>query len=118
MGRGSAETSWPAASFIRRRPIKSDGGARRCFITGINVWPPARYFASAPFAKRAAASSTEEGRWYVVSYMAVLPKNFPVGPPGHSGMRHLAQTRNLEEFNVFRIPGSTLPVAPECRYQP
>jgi len=28
-------------------------------------------------------------------------------------MRHLAQTRNLEEFNVFQIPGSTLRVAPE-----
>jgi hypothetical protein len=45
--------------------------------------------------------------------MAVLPKNFPAGSPRHSGMRHLAKTPNLEEINVFQIPGSTLRVAPE-----
>jgi hypothetical protein len=45
--------------------------------------------------------------------MVALPKNFPFGPPRHSGMRYLAQTRNLEEFNLFQIPGSALRVAPE-----
>jgi hypothetical protein len=44
--------------------------------------------------------------------MAVLPKALLLAL-GHSGMRHWAQTRNLEAFNVFQIPGSTLCVAPE-----
>jgi len=43
------------------RSITSEGEARRCFITGISVWPPARYFASLPLENSAAASSTEEG---------------------------------------------------------
>jgi hypothetical protein len=44
--------------------------------------------------------------------MAVLPKTFLLAF-GHSGMRHWALIRNLEEFNVFQIPGSTYRVVPE-----
>ena len=42
--------------------ITSLGAARRCFITGSRVCPPARYFASAPLANCVAASSTLEAR--------------------------------------------------------
>jgi hypothetical protein len=69
----SAETSMPTSAGILARSITSDGCASRCFITGSSVWPPARYLASLPLANREAASSTLEGRWYVVEYMVLSP---------------------------------------------
>src|ERR1035437_5704850 len=53
------------------RSINADGLASRCFITGINEWPPAKILASGLRASRPAAWRTVVGRWKVKLYIGL-----------------------------------------------
>src|SRR3954470_15607162 len=51
------------------RSTRCGGLARRCFMTGTSVWPPAITLASSFFTRRLAACRTVAGRGYLNSYI-------------------------------------------------
>src|SRR5208282_3303368 len=64
--------SMPANPSMRDRSISCGGLARRSFIVGRSVWPPARSLASAFLPRRLTACRSVSGRWKVKLYIAVL----------------------------------------------
>src|SRR6202012_2382486 len=54
---------------IWERSTRCGGLARRCFMTGSSVWPPAITLASSFLASKLAACRTVPGRWYLNSYI-------------------------------------------------
>ena len=63
--------STPVSPSTSARSISADGLASRCFITGINEWPPAKILASGLRASRPAAWRTVVGRWKVKLYIGL-----------------------------------------------
>ena len=54
--------SMPRNSATRAKSISTGGLARRCFMVGISVWPPASSLASLVPASSLAASASDCGR--------------------------------------------------------
>ena len=64
--------SMPVSPSTLRQVDECFGPARRSFMVGISVWPPARSFASSCLPSRLAACRTVAGRCYLNAYIVML----------------------------------------------
>ena len=74
MQRPPSAASMPLSAPMCPMSTSTAGVARRSFIIGIRLWPPASTFAPSLSARSCTASATEPALWYVVcaGYMASL----------------------------------------------
>src|SRR5271163_2892418 len=77
----------PASSGTFLRSMSAAGDARRCFMVGSRVMPPASALASA-LARSATAPDSDWGRWYSKAYMSNSPKE-------GNGSRRIAAVRSV-----------------------
>src|SRR5262249_26824902 len=78
----------PVRPGTLRRSIRCLGCARRSFIIGIRLWPPARILASSSLPRSFSASATLAGAWYsnAAGYMGASP--LAAGLRGLDGLPH------------------------------
>src|ERR1051325_3042692 len=96
---------------------RCSGDAKRSFINGMRLWPPARTLASGPWSdSRPNASSSDEGQWYwnaVGSITNLLQVDCPMGNGAAKGNADASeQAGRASSWTPRRGSHSWSPVTP------